>query len=536
MNKVHIKNRIRQVNIYNLVIYSLITVAFIFLTILLLKSLSWRYIHDSPIMIYTGFLLSEGLIPYRDFFDMNMPGIYFIMASYGSILGWGEMSFRMLDLFCLTIIVVATFHWMKHFGRVAAHIAPIIFSLWYLLQGPTFTLQREFFALVLLSIALALSILNTNFHLKIKISILGVLAGLSVLIKPFFIIFFLPVLCLVNVQINMRLSKLWIITFFICGTLTPLIIVVIYLIVNEASKSFLDIVINYWPLYTQMTGDNEILSGQNRIWYIYKSTIDQLITPFLIFVIVGLSSLYINNTTRRFSFVFLIFFFISILYVSLAGKFWDYHKIPLAYISICIGALTSVLMIEKGKNNQLTLRSKLYEKLPLFIKNKKYFFFYSSFLFIVFFILSFILVAFDRNMNYEKIVSPLYNKRLTVPDEISEYLKLYLGENDQVQALDWTSGAIHGILLAKVKNVTRFIYDFHFYHHVDNPYIENLREELITELKIKRPKFIIQVTDNRNWPSGINTSQDFPELKSLIENSYSLVVIKDTYQIFEKKD
>ncbi len=45
-------------------------------------SLSWRYVHDSPLMIYAGFLISHGTVPYRDLFDMNMPGTYFVMLLY----------------------------------------------------------------------------------------------------------------------------------------------------------------------------------------------------------------------------------------------------------------------------------------------------------------------------------------------------------------------------------------------------------------------------------------------------------------------
>ena len=43
-------------------------------------SLHWRYVHDSPSMIYAGFPVASGSVSYRDLFDMNIPGTYLVMA------------------------------------------------------------------------------------------------------------------------------------------------------------------------------------------------------------------------------------------------------------------------------------------------------------------------------------------------------------------------------------------------------------------------------------------------------------------------
>jgi len=42
------------------------------------RSLAWPLVHDSAIMHYVAWLISQGAVPYRDAFDMNMPGVYLI--------------------------------------------------------------------------------------------------------------------------------------------------------------------------------------------------------------------------------------------------------------------------------------------------------------------------------------------------------------------------------------------------------------------------------------------------------------------------
>jgi hypothetical protein len=42
------------------------------------RSLGWPLIHDAPLFHYMGWLVGQGRVPYRDIFDMNLPGIYLL--------------------------------------------------------------------------------------------------------------------------------------------------------------------------------------------------------------------------------------------------------------------------------------------------------------------------------------------------------------------------------------------------------------------------------------------------------------------------
>src|SRR5438477_11800905 len=55
-------------------------------------SLSWRMQHDAPLMMYFGWLQdAHGFVPYRDIFDMNMPGAHIAYMLIGKLLGYSDL-------------------------------------------------------------------------------------------------------------------------------------------------------------------------------------------------------------------------------------------------------------------------------------------------------------------------------------------------------------------------------------------------------------------------------------------------------------
>jgi hypothetical protein len=48
------------------------------LAYLIWGSRAWPLIHDAPLMHYVAWLIDQGGVPYRDAFDMNLPGVYLL--------------------------------------------------------------------------------------------------------------------------------------------------------------------------------------------------------------------------------------------------------------------------------------------------------------------------------------------------------------------------------------------------------------------------------------------------------------------------
>jgi len=103
-----------------------------------------------------------------------------------------------------------------------------------------------------------------------------------------------------------------------------------------------------------------------------------------------------------------------------------------------------------------------------------------------------------------------------------------------VQVLDTTAGGIHALLRLGLREPTRFIYDFHFFHDAADPRIRALRAELVTGLRTARPAAVVVMEES--WPGlGYERLAGFPELQQVLEDSFTLAVAGDGYRIYAKR-
>ena len=112
--KIFISPRNSHLELSDKILGILIAIFTIFLLLFALWSLKWRIVHDSPIMLYASFLMNKyGFIPYRDFYDMNMPGVHIFNSIFIRIFGLSDLGFRIGDLIYLSAILAATWFWMQ---------------------------------------------------------------------------------------------------------------------------------------------------------------------------------------------------------------------------------------------------------------------------------------------------------------------------------------------------------------------------------------------------------------------------------------
>jgi hypothetical protein len=105
---------------------------------------------------------------------------------------------------------------------------------------------------------------------------------------------------------------------------------------------------------------------------------------------------------------------------------------------------------------------------------------------------------------------------------------------DTVQVLDVTAGGVHALLRLGVREPTRFIYDFHFFHDVADPRIQALRAEFVAGLERRRPAAVVVMRET--WPRpGYERLDAFPSLRDLLARDYVLAVDGDGYRIYAKR-
>ena len=93
------------------------------------------------------------------------------------------------------------------------------------------------------------------------------------------------------------------------------------------------------------------------------------------------------------------------------------------------------------------------------------------------------------------------------------------------------------MLETRTSIATPYVFDFYFYHHVSDPYIQSLRVDFVHQLQSSSPRYIIEVTSiDKPWGSGENTTREFPELRAFLNEYYSVTIQKDDYNIYELDD
>ncbi|HWN15181.1 MAG TPA: hypothetical protein VNU02_15050, partial [Candidatus Dormibacteraeota bacterium] len=96
-------------------------------------------------MHYIAWLIGQGAVPYRDAFDMNLPGVYLLHLAVLRVGGAGDWAWRLFDLGWLAAtcgLLLAYCHRISH--GWAAVSAALLFALYHLSGGAWHAGQRDF--------------------------------------------------------------------------------------------------------------------------------------------------------------------------------------------------------------------------------------------------------------------------------------------------------------------------------------------------------------------------------------------------------
>ena len=506
----------------------------IFAALFLLKaytSLNWRMEHDTPILHYAAFLMNQyGLIPYRDILDTSMPGAFAFHYFIIKLFGYGDFAFRCVDLALLGALLVATYVFMRRFGRLVAVWAAVLFGLLYLSMGQEMSLQRDYVGIIPIAFALLCIPAKMDEPVQlVRFALVGLLFGMSVLIKPHLGIA-LPIVFGTLLVFRWHSRKKSMPDFVRCAaitgaaTLIPVIIALAWLAANSALAPFINILFNVIPLYSSIMGGSIVLSGFARISYLIGAT-----SKFGGFGAFFLSSLFAyyhvvmhadEDKASIISLKCLCFCTLAYaIYPALAGKFFQYHYMPFAYF--CSISTGLCLFAWFRRNSHLAHRAK--QTLLL-----------TALLIAVTLQLPLYEYVYTLDSDFRSGSKTHAPKKGRV-DEIAGWLKGRLRPGDTVQPLDITGGSIQGMLLAEARLATSFLTDYNFYHHVSSPIVQELRQSFIEQLHKASPRFIIDVF-TADKPFGKDTTREFPELRQFINDHYTAAYIGEGYRIYQRMD
>jgi len=485
-------------------------------------SLQWRFAHDSPLMLYVAFLIDHyHALPYRDVFDMNLPGSYFLFYLIGHLSGYQDLGFRLADLCVLCGILVATWQLLKDFGWRVAWAAVVLFGLLYLGYGPFMSLQREYLLILPICLAVLLATRCPHWPLPLRTLCIGLLFGCCVTVKPHSIIAFPLVLWYLGKQHADAPARRTLLVRLLApaalGFLLPVMVALVYLVHTGCLAAFRDIASGYWPLYGSLSGSHRTVAGIWRVWNLLGGFCNfgmhrALLYPALGGVLIAIYDSLLPTEKRREVWLFVGLLVCYAIYPVLSGQFWPYHWLIFGY---WLTVLIAMALVDRPGTR--TLAQTLIPVAVLLCA-----------------VLASLTVSDESIAQFVGAEMPRPKEGKV--DAIAGYLHAHLRPGDRVQPLDWTGGAVHAMLIARAQLATPFMYDFHFYHHLSHAYTQHLRRRFLHCLADTQPRYIVEITEEKDWVNGRDTTQDFPALTRYRLEHYAIANIGEGYIIYERKD
>lgn len=157
---------------------------------------SWRWplIWDMQVMHYVSFLMDRGWAPYRQIWDMNMPGAYLFEQWALHLFGNSDMGWRLWDFTLCGVLTAGAVSIARPYDWVAGFVAAGSFILIHGAEGPENAGQREQVIATLLVVGTALLFESVRRRRAYPMFFFGLAVTLAATIKPTVAVFGPPAL------------------------------------------------------------------------------------------------------------------------------------------------------------------------------------------------------------------------------------------------------------------------------------------------------------------------------------------------------
>jgi hypothetical protein len=497
--------------------------------------LQWRLLQDTPLLHYIAWMATEhDYVIYRDVFETSMPGSFLVHIAIGLLFGYGDLAFRLVDTGWLLTLIAVSWSLIRRIDPTVAWASALGFAIAYIANGEGMAMQRDYLGLLPIVTAMLIAS-GTRYRPGTRAAIVGGLFAAAVALKPHLGIG-LPV-TLVYMAIGEQrvgqttagsLIKQIVQTSLYAagGFVLILALPLLWLWTTGGLGAFWEMTTRYLPLHVHMTGAIETVTPEQHFDYMVRKFIHGIrfyVPPAIVGVAVALGLGNLNHEQKRLVWLFACMAVAYSIYTALGGKFWLYHWIPFRFMATVCAALVLVPLLKPGRRQLMESILVVVFATTLTVWVTLYGYTKQSLRFPV---------SFGHQVRGLAKPPPKGGK----VDEIAEFLiEANLGPDDRVQPLDWTEGAVHAMLIAEALPATPYIYDYYFYHYISDPYIQEIRGRYIAALQADLPRFMIDVTDKLK-PSGLDTTDRFPELESIIAAHYQVVKEGTNYRILERMD
>src|SRR5262245_17022712 len=464
------------------------------------RSLPWPVIHDVALMHYAAWRIGEGATPYRDLFDMNQPGTYLIHLAVLRTLGGGDLAWRIVDLAWLAATVGAIAVFAAPWGALASAAGAFVFATYHLAGGAWHAGQRDFFVCVFLVLgALGVARWLEGGRL-ISLMWSGVALGAGLTVKPHVVVFVGALGAVVAVAAARACGvapAAGATGVFLASAAAAPCAVLLWLAAAGGLGAWYEIVRGYLiPLYSRL--------GRTSPWSVYRW---DAWMPLGVGVTVSLVGALVRRGAGARHLVAALGVAYGIFHYIAQGKGWEYHLDPLAaFAALLVAAELPAALAARRQVVAGTLTATLVALLVLL-----------------------------GAKGLEASPAEFWWARLATVRAVEADLRARLAPGDTVQVLDTTEGGIHALFRLGVRQPTRFLYDFHFFHDEHTAVVQALREEFIRDLDRNPPRVIVLF--ERGWPAGgYERVERFPALAERLRVRYQPPLTRAGYRLYAQRN
>ncbi len=469
-----------------------------FVALLAWRSLTWPLIHDVALMHYVAWRIGDGATPYRDLFDMNQPGTYLIHLAVLRTLGGGDLAWRVVDLGWLAATAGAIAAFAAPWGALASAAGALVFATYHLAGGAWQAGQRDFLLCLLLVVG-ALGVVRwLEGGRLVSLVWSGAALGAGITVKPHAALFAGALAAVVAVAAARACGGVaagGVTALFLAAVVAAPIGVLGWLALSGGLAAWYEIVTGYLiPLYSRL--------GRASPWNVYRW---HAWIPLALGVALSLAAALRRGRSAR-HLVAALGVAYGLVHYAAQGKGWEYHLYPLAaFAAVLVAAELPWALAARRRLLAGAIAAALVASLVLLGAKA-----------------------------LEASPAEFWWEREAIVRAVEADVRARLAPGETVQVLDTTMGGLHALFRLGVRQPTRFLYDFHFFHDESAPVVKALRAEFIRALDAHPPRLIVLF--ERGWPAGgYERVERFPALAARLSERYDPPVTRAGYRLYAKR-
>jgi hypothetical protein len=445
----------------------------------------WPMIWDEIVMHYVNLLMAHGMAPYRDIYDMNLPGIYLVDGWQMHLFGAGDLAFRLYEFFLLGAMLVAMVAIAMPEDWFAGLLAGALFILSHAGDGPRNSAQRDEIIAVLLMAGYAVLFQAVRRNKPAFLLPFGVFVGFALNIKPTVAPLVIGLAMMALYVLKKRGEALFgYVIYGIIGLLIPAYFVLHFLLHYHAWPALIDLSTRLTPYYAGLMKES--------VLHLIHRSLDFQIEVITLFAMA--LALFDQEWVKKWErWAILLGVAGGLFSYVIQRKGYSYHKYPLLAFTLLWVCMQFACAIRK----QVWTRW-------VGLAGLTYLAFYL------------VLLCPPINRTYQSEVAFTRSLQLDLTQLGGDKLQ------HQVQCLDMVDGCLSALYHLNLAQNTGFTGDTLFFVQDHAPAVDYYRSIFLADIQRSPPKIFVIANEWFNWQKDFNKIYNWPDFANFLNENYTL--------------